>query len=56
MADGALACGTFSSLETALNTELQEFQFGRWLRLLTTQEYEFKATAWRVAYRENNRY
>lgn len=36
----------FFSLESALNIGFQEFQFGRWLRLLTTHEYDLKATGW----------
>jgi len=36
----------FFSLESALNIGFQEFQFGRWLRLLTTREYDLQAEGW----------
>jgi hypothetical protein len=36
----------FFSLESALNIGFQELQLGRWLRLLTTREYDLKGTGW----------
>jgi hypothetical protein len=36
----------FFSLESALNIGFQELQLGRWLRLLTTREYDLKAAGW----------
>lgn len=36
----------FFSLQSALNIGFEEFEFGRWLRLLTIHEYEMKAVGW----------
>jgi len=36
----------FFSLQSALNIGFQELELGRWLKLLTTREYDLKAEGW----------
>jgi uncharacterized protein YjbI with pentapeptide repeats len=36
----------FFSLQSALNIGFQELELGRWLKLLTTREYDLKAVGW----------
>lgn len=36
----------FFSLMSAFNIGFRDINFGRWLRLLTTREYDFKAVGW----------